>query len=276
MIAHTSRAVRLLPLVALVATGGCFATRNDVRVVQSDIASFRTEMLKANTEQRDALAQAMRTLAIASDSVRAMSNRLTFVQGNVAGGLRDVNEQLIQVQELLKQSGSRLDALRREQEIRNSQAAMVPATPPVAGVPMTAADSAARAAQTTTPSSGPYVLYDDGVKQLARGSWSTAREIFQELLDKYPTSDRAPGAQLGLGRTYDGEKQTNAALAAYAVVMQKYPDSPEAPTSLWKRANIMIDLNRPAEAKPLLNQIVTKYTTSNEYLLAVDKLKTMK
>lgn len=277
MIAHTSRAVRLLPLAALFAAGGCFATRNDVRVVQSDLASFRTELLKANADQREALAAALRTLAVASDSVKVMSNRLTSVQGDVRGGLRDVNEQLIQVQELLKQSASRLEVLRKEQEIRANQAAQVPTVPP-AGYPMTAADSAARASAGApgAPTTGPIELYNSGRSQLARGSWSTAREIFQDLLTNFPTSDKAPDAQLGIGQTYEGEKQNTAALAAYGVVVQKYPESSAAPTSLWKRANILIDLNRPAEAKPLLQQIVTRYKTSDVYLQADEKLKTMK
>ncbi|MEO7359719.1 MAG: tetratricopeptide repeat protein [Gemmatimonadaceae bacterium] len=275
MIAHASRAVRLLPLAALFAAGGCFATRNDVRVVQTDLASFRTELLKANADQREALAAALRTLAVASDSVRVMSNRLTSVQGDVRGGLRDVNEQLIQVQELLKQSAGRMDQLRREQEIRANQAAMIPMAPPT-GMPMTAADSAAALMAPVSPDMGPLQLYTNGRGQLARGSWSTAREIFQELLTNFPTSDRAPGAQIGIGETYAGEKQVNAALPAYAVVFQKYPDAPEAPTSLWKRALILIDLNRPAEAKPLLQQIISRYKNSDVYLQADEKLKTMR
>ncbi|MEO7996547.1 MAG: tetratricopeptide repeat protein [Gemmatimonadaceae bacterium] len=269
MIAHTSRGVRLLPLAALFAAGGCFATRNDVRVVQSDLASFRTELLKANADQRDALANALRTLQVASDSVRVMSNRLTSVQGDIRGGLRDVNEQLIQVQELLKQSATRLQDLRKEQEIRANQAAMIPAAP-VAGMP----DSTQR--MPVSPVVGELELYANGNAQLTRGSWSTAREIFQELLTNYPLSYRAPAAQLGIGKTYEGEKQTPAALAAYGVVVQKYPDSPEAPTSLWKRANILIDLNRATEAKLLLQQITTRYTNSDVFLQAQDKLKTMK
>lgn len=271
MIAHTSRAVRLLPLAALFAASGCFATRNDVRVVQSDLASFRTELLKANADQREALASALRTLAIASDSVKVMSNRLTSVQGDVRGGLRDVNEQLIQVQELLKQSAGRLEQLRKEQEVRANQAAMVTIPPVAGGLP----DTVQRATP-SSPVTGPLELYQNGRNQLARGSWSTAREIFQELLTTYPASERAPGAQLGIGQTYEGEKQVNAALPAYAVVMQKYPDSPEAPVSLWKRALILIDLNRAAEAKPLLKTIIDRYKTSDVYLQADEKYKTMK
>ena len=268
MIAQTSRAVRLLPLAALFAAGGCFATRNDVRVVQSDLASFRTEQLKANADQREALAVAMRTLAVASDSVRVMSNRLTSVQGAMLGGLRDVNEQLIQVQVLLKQSASLIDRLRGEQEIRSTQAAAVPA---ILSAGMS--DTSTRAAAPQTSASE---LLTNGRNQLTKGSWSTAREIFQELLTNYPTSDRAPDAQLYLAQAYDGAKNIAAALPAYAAVYQKYPDSPMAPRALWKRALIFESQGKIVEAKRELAIIVGRYKLSDEYSLADEKLKTMK
>lgn len=275
MIAHTSRALRLLPLAALFAAGGCFATRNDVRVVQSDLASFRTELLKANADQREALASAMRTLAVASDSVKVMSNRLTSVQGAMLGGLRDVNEQLIQVQELLKQSAGRLEQLRRDQEIRANQAAMAQTLPPT-GMPMTAADSAAARGAATTPQQGPAEMYSSGRSQLLRGSYSTAREIFQDFLAAYPTDPNAAAAQLSIGQAYEGEKNLAAAIPAYAAVVAKYPDSPQAAPSLWKRALILNGQGRGADAKALLQQIVARYKTSDEFALATDMLKTMK
>lgn len=270
MIAYTPRAVRLLPLAALFAVGGCFATRNDVRVVQSDLASFRTEQLKANADQREALAVAMRTLAVASDSVRVMSNRLTSVQGAMLGGLRDVNEQLIQVQELLKQSAGRLEQLRKDQEIRANQAATVPTVAP-GGVP-----DMGTAAMPAAPVTGPVEMLALGRAQQAKGSWSTAREIYQDILTGHPTFDRAYDAQLYLAQTYDGEKNFAAALPAYAVVMQKYPDSPAAPTSLWKRANILRAQGKIADAKLLLVTITGRYRNSTEFALAEDAIKNWK
>ena len=274
MSAHTARAVRLLPLAALVAAGGCFATRNDVRVVQADLASFRTEQLKANADERVALANAVRTVGIAADSVRVMSNRLTSVQGDIRGGLRDVNSQLLEVQELLKQSAGRLEQLRKDQEIRANQAASVPVMP--TGVPMTSADSIAMATAASTTQTGPRELLSNGRMQQSRGSWSTAREIYQDLLLNYPTSEQAPAAQLYIGQTYEGAKNMAAALPAYAVVVQKYPDSPQAPSSLYKRANILKDQGKTAEAKALLNTIITRYKGSLEFALAEDMLKNMK
>ena len=69
------RVWRLFPLVALAATGGCFATRGDVRIVQADIATLRTELGKAQQEQKDALLQTQRMIQLASDSLARVSAR---------------------------------------------------------------------------------------------------------------------------------------------------------------------------------------------------------
>lgn len=270
------RGARLLPLGAFVALGGCFATRNDVRLVQSDLASMRTELLKANAEQAASLQAAMRTLAVASDSVRVMSNRLTTVQGDVRGGLRAVNDQLIQVQELLRQSASAIAKVRADNEERfNRPLVAPPAAAGAPGMPGAPVDTAMGAAMPQTQS-GPNVLYRDGVANLNRGSTSTARNTFQELLNNYPNSELAPQAQLGIGQSFYNEKNFAAAIPAFAAVVAKYPDSPQAPTALYKNANIYHSQGRDPEAKTLLQQIITKYRGSDEFDFATEMLKTLK
>jgi len=266
-----SRGIRLLPLAALVAAGGCFATRNDVRVVQSDLANVRTEMLKAAAEQKEALAQALRIVTVASDSVKIMSNRLTSVQGDVRGGLRDVNEQLIQVQQLLKQNEQVIARWRREldQEKANSGAAV---PPPMSGVPMTPADSAAAANPPVTPGQ----LYLQASSNRVRGSWSTARIAYQEFLDKFPNHVDAPNAQLGIAQTFEGERNDAGAMTAYGAVISKFPDSPASANARYKLAGIYVRQNKNAQAIPLLQEIVDKFKTSNEYELAVSQLKAIK
>lgn len=265
-----SRGLRLVPLAALVAAGGCFATRNDVRVVQADLANVRTEMLRAAADNKESLAQAMRTLALANDSVRAMSNRMTGLSGDVRAGLRTVNEQLILVQQLLKQNEAVIQQFRQQAD----RPAYVPPVTPV-NPPLTAADSAAvNAPPVPTASAGQ--LYSTARNQYARGSYSTARMGFQQLVDQFPTSPDAPLAQLGIAQTWESEKNIPSAIAAYGAVIAKYPDAPASATARYKLAGIFIQQNKPGEAIPLLQQIVDRFKTSNEYDLAKSQLETLK
>ncbi len=273
-----SRVWRLAPLVALAATGGCFATRGDVRIVQSDIASLRSDILKNQVEQRDALTQTMRMLQVASDSLAKVSARTVGIQGDVRGEMRAIREQMLQVQTLLGQSQATIARLRSEIEARSSAPLVVPpastvqppAGPPGKTVPPVIDSTAA----TRVP--GPNQLYTDGRDQLTRGSSATARIYFQELLTNYPTSDYAPDAQFWIAESFAKEKNLSAADAAYAAVVSAHPTSPKAPTALYKRAQLVLQQGNTPQARQLLEQVIARYPRSDEAELAAEQLKTLR
>ena len=75
------RVWRLVPLVALGAASGCFATRGDVRLVQSDIATLRSDVTRGQREQQEALARTYQLLQVASDSLARLAGRTVSLQG---------------------------------------------------------------------------------------------------------------------------------------------------------------------------------------------------
>lgn len=280
-VVRAGRAWRLIPVVALVATAGCFATRNDVRIVQNDVAALRSEMLKSDVAQRDAMVQAMRIVAAISDSLTRISARTVGIQGDVRGEFRVVKEQLLQLQQLLGQSQATVNRLRADMEARNTAPVVPPSTPPdvSAGVtpPVAAATTGAVAAIPDT-TRGPTAaqLYQNGRDQLLRGSTSTARTYFQELLTRFPDSDLAPEAQNSIAQSLEREKNANGADAAYAAVVTKYPDSRVAPNALYKRAQIALQKGNTADAKKLLQEVISRYPKSNEADIAADQLKQLR
>ncbi len=272
-----SRLRRLVPLVVLVATGGCFATRGDVRIVQSDIASLRVEILKNQLEQRDALTQTMRMLQGASDSLSKVSARTVSIQGDIRGEMRAIREQMLQVQTLLGQSQATIARLRSEIESRSAAPVAAPPTGTVPlGAPPTSGRTPPSADSAVTRAPGPNQLYTDGRDQLTRGSSGTARMYFQELLTNYPTSDYAPDAQFWIAESYAKEKNLAAADAAYAAVASVHPTSEKAPTALYKRAQLAVQQSNIPQARQLLEQVIARYPRSIEAELAADQLKTLR
>lgn len=295
LMAPAARLRFLFPLAVLVTAGGCFATRNDVRVVQTDVQSLRTELLRNDAELREALAQATRTLAIANDSLRALGMRAVSTQGDVRGGTRSISEQLLQIQSLLGQSQTTINRLRAEMEQRNTMQQMVPPVsvppsgvtppaggttvppvPPTGGVRDSATASDSTAAANLEPALGPSQLYTQGVDNLRRNSYTTARTLFQELLSNYPTSDHAPNAQYYIGESYEREKNLQAADAAYSAVVTVYPNADRAPTALFKRAKIAQQLGNLADARRLADDVVTRYPRSDEAVLVPDFLRNLR
>jgi tol-pal system protein YbgF len=279
------RVWRLIPLVALLATGGCFATRGDMRVLQGDIAAMRAEVLKGQQEQKDALAQTQRLLAVASDSVAKISARTVGIQGDVRGEMRGVREQLLQVQTLLGQSQATIARLRAEMEARN---AMIPVAPaptiepaPAAGRggnprPVTPTPAPSGADTSTGVLAGPNQLYTTGRDQLLRGATATARMTFQELITNYPQSDYAADAQFWIAESLAKENNAPAADAAYAAVVSAYPTSAKAPTALYKRAQLVLKMGNTAQARQLFEQVVSRFPRSDEAELATETLKTLR
>ena len=163
----TRLARRLAPLVALT-TGACFATREDVRVLQSDLLEVRAQSAQSDSALRERLGQVVATLGTVNDSVRVLGTRLTRMQGDLRGDVYALGQQLIQIQELTGQSQQRLQQLRASLEQRSQEAA--------------AADSLA-GGDTTAGTQGaaprPNQLIQLSPDHLPPGSAGTARTGFE-------------------------------------------------------------------------------------------------
>lgn len=270
--------VRRIAPVALMATGACFATQSDVRVLQTDVQTLRNEQARKDSAMLRALEELMVSLRHQNDSLRALSDRLTRTHGDVRGDLFQINQQLLQVQELTGQSQRRLQELRSSLEARQQEA---PPAVPAPVTPSAAARDSAPAAAPAQPSGppagspGPNQLFQSSLDQLRRGSPGSARRGFEELLRLYPTSDLAGEAQFYLGESFAAEGNAGAADTAYATVVTKYAQSPRAPTALYKRALLLQQRGNIALARTALNDLVRRYPRSDEAQLARDRLRTM-
>lgn len=277
------RVVRFLPLVALAATGGCFATRGDVRILQGDIAAMRTDVLKNQVEQREALNQVARNLQVASDSLARVSARTVGIQGDVRGETRAIRDQLIQIQSLLGQSQATIARLRSElEQVRNSTPAPGTVPPPGATPPLTSptgTPGSKPATDTTTPvvaQPGPSQLYQRGLDHINRGSYATGRAVLQELLTNYPTSDQAPDAQYYLAESLFKEKNWAAADPAYAAVISSYPSHARVKAALYKRGQVAVQLGNIPQARQYFEQVIARFPRSDEAELAAETLKTLR
>lgn len=271
--------LRRLAPVALVATGACFATSNDVKLLQVQIDSLRTANVRSDSVRSAQLGQVVATLGLVRDSLGTVSGRVVKMQGDMRGDLHDVNEQLLQIQQLTGQSQNRLQELRASIEQRNQDvgegAAPPPTTTGARGATTPPGTSPAPGAPGSTEP-GPNQLYQLGMQQLQRGSPSTAVQAFQKLLSDYPTADISPEAQFYLGEAYRAQGNAAAADSAYAMVIQKFPKSPHAPTALYKRALYLEQQGNATAARALLNQLISTYPQSDEAALARDHLRELK
>jgi tol-pal system protein YbgF len=260
-----TRAVVLasISVVLTASATGCLASQGDIRVLQDELRALRSSIAQTDTARRAQADTALSLITRANDSLRLLSTRFTAFQANVSGSIYDMNRQLLQIQELSGQSQRRLQELRASMESNHDAMAATPTSP---------------APDSTKPASGPgpAQLFQVAFDQMQRGSYGVARSGFQELLDKYPTFEEAPLAQLYIGQSFAEEKNVASSDSVYQLVVAKYPKSKAAPTALYKYALSLIAQKKTVPAKAALNRIVKDYPNSDEASLARDLLRTTK
>jgi len=275
--------MRLLAPVALaLASTACFATRNDVRILQGDIFALRAQQAQADSARARQLAEISgtlnTTLGVVQDSVRQLGDRLTSFQGATRQELYSIGQQLLQLGELMGQSQAALRSFRAEIEDRNQQVLnqMIRATQPTdltAPPPPGALGDTAQPPTIVAPGEGPNVLYEIGSDQLMQRSYSAARDAFMQILMRYPDSDRAPDAALRIAEAFGAEGRVIESDSVFREVFQKWPTAEAAPPAMYKLALSLDRQGRRAEARAMMQRVVTNYPRSDSYTLASDWLK---
>jgi tol-pal system protein YbgF len=295
------RRALLLPVAVLglpLVTGGCFATRQDVVTLQTDLQTVRAQQAHADSARQTQIALLSASLTRVADSVSALSARVVKWQGDVRGDLFNVQQGIIQIQELTGQSQRRLQELRAGLEARAP--GVVPPPSPMAGdttrtptvmaggagagatsniissTPSRALPGGSPSAGTPMPGTpGPNELFQLALDQLRRGSTGAARAGFSDLLRQYPTADVAADAQFYLAETYANEGNMAAADSGYQAVVTKYPTSARASTALYKHGVVLQAAGNVQAAKAAFQEVIAKYPRSDESVLAKDRLRTL-
>ncbi|HEY0242497.1 MAG TPA: tol-pal system protein YbgF [Gemmatimonadaceae bacterium] len=280
MMRSAVRWARAVPVsLIVVAASGCFASTAQLDEVRDDVSTTRAEAAVSDSVRATQLVQILSTLRDVSDSISALSQRLTRLRAETQADVRGMRQQVSEILEVTGQSESRLRELRREIDARIRATAPAPA-PPSPPATVQSGDSV-----TVAPASPPAApvedaptaeeLYRIGRDQLTRGGNSAARSALSDLLKRYPDSELAADAQFLIAESFAADRSVARADTAYAAVVSRYPDSPRAPTALYKRGVMAQTARRTTTAKRLYNELIQKYPSSDEAELARERLRVL-
>jgi tol-pal system protein YbgF len=241
-------------VAALGLVAGC-ALKGDVRKVELQVQSLRAELAKSDSvraAERDSILAAVR---LAQQALTAQQAYLVQLRGDVRTELTAVQQQLVAVSELTGQSQQRLTEMRTRLEARQQQ----PDPAPAAGVPVGPSGNPA--------GPGPDQMYDLSLQQYRRGSVSTARLGFREFLRVFPTHERAADALFYVGESFEKEAP-DSAVAVYDQVVKAYPNSPRAPSALYKLGLLAEQRGDKTAARTFYARVIAGYARSPEADLA--------
>jgi len=240
-----------------------FATKQDFEKLQQDIVVSRATSNASDSVQRAQLVDVSRSMRTLSDSISALSRRVSAMRTASESDMAAMKEDISQLQDLSGQSEQRMRDVRAAlEEKRQEQAAT--------------ADTSARASGAPASGPGPLQLLQAGRDQLLKGGNVAARSAFSQLISQYPTSEYVPEAMFYSAQAYAAEQNPNAADAQYVALISRFPKSPRVPTAMYKRALHLQSQKKTAEAKKIFQDIIKRFPRSDEAALADERLQTIK
>lgn len=260
MIARTTAAGLLAVLVA-----GC-ATKGAVRRVETELLVVRTIMVRQDSARAAELGRVIALQQRTLDSLSSTRDAIRQMRSDLGGELVAVQQSLVQIQELTGQSQRRLNELRRQLDDRTEQFIPVDSGP----TPILRPDTGAVVPQTPTPDQ----LFQASLRELQRGSRTTARAGFQEYLRTYPTHAQVHAGLYWVGETF-GRENPDSARTYYEQVVARFASSPHAPTSLYKIGLLSEQSGDRGAARAAYQRVIDRYPRTDEAELARQRLATL-
>lgn len=151
-------------------------------------------------------------------------------------------------------------------------AAPSPVAPPTNPAPSTPAASAPSVRQPPAPAPSAQALYDAAMAAYRARRHAEAREMWQRLLQRYPSSALVPNARYWIGETWYAQGRLLQAIWAWETVLHFHPRHPKAADALFKIALARQRLGEMDLARRLWRQVVAQYPGTNAAWLAQQHL----
>jgi tol-pal system protein YbgF len=146
------------------------------------------------------------------------------------------------------------------------------ATAEPTGTPGAAAGAAAGA---TTGSESPEELYRAAYEDYMRGNYQLAADGFAEYRRRWPSTELSDNALYWIGECLDAQDETEEALAIFNQVLEEYPASDKAPAAQLKKGLLYLKLGDKGQGVLNLQYVVYEHPGTREADLARERLRSL-
>jgi tol-pal system protein YbgF len=242
------------------------ALKSDLNNRQEDEQSLRLQIATLR-QQLAGMNEEVRVLTGRIEELQHLINRQTQEDKQLTGSEQD------RVDQLANATRSNDERILRIEQYLNFEKSGPATAPESSSAKIVPADQVKKA-----PSKEPSEeeLYRQAKQAFDQGDSDTARKQFNELIERYPKSQRADNAQFWIGEIYYREKWYEKAILEYQKVIENYPKGNKVPASLLKQGFAFLNLGDKANSRIILQELVRKYPQTNEAKIATDKLKELK
>ncbi len=127
-----------------------------------------------------------------------------------------------------------------------------------------------------TPTDDEQAAYDRAFRALRETRYADAAEAFSSFLDQYPDSAYAPNAKYWLAETYYVTRDFETALRLFNQLLERYPGSNKEGDALLKIGFSHFELRQWSEARAALEQVRAQHPNTTLARLAEGRLRDMR
>jgi tol-pal system protein YbgF len=269
------RILRLLVVTAAaLAAAGCVSTEDfeaaqrQISELQEELAnikrtaSSKEEVQNVNVRIAEQTEMLLKSNATLVTTVAAMDDRIQNTQGAVE-----------QATHRLDQISTQISQTRRDVEDLKNTVATLQTAPPAATDAATPATGEMTVPAPATPSIDPTQTYQAAYRDYQRGNFDLAIDGFRDFLEAAPSSDMADNASYWIAESLFSQKKYREAIQQFDAVVNKYPKSDKVPGALLKKGYAYINVGERAQGVVQLQYVLHEHPRSQEASLARQKLK---
>jgi len=189
-------------------------------------------------------------IAVISAKVDQMSNDF--------GGMKDALNDLV----------SRIGKLDQKLVELNNTIRTIQAPPP-------APSPTGPTASTTSPPIPPDTLFENGLRDRSGGHPEMALKDFNDYVQLYGDTDKAPIAQFWIGQIFFEQRDFPNAIKAFDLVLEHWTSNPKTPEAMLKKGQALVLMDKRTDGAAEFRQILTKYPRSDMAPKACYELKAL-
>lgn len=262
---------------ALLLSSGCFFPADRGRLLESRVERLVGDSADLQRELQETRAKLQATLPRIDEKIAEVSRALESLDRASRRSGADIGVQLQKhLEDMARLRGQMEESLHRIGQLESSLQKLTEDTDrrmvELQGEQAKAlAEAKKRAEELKRPADKKELLAMAEAKR-AQKDLALARQLYAELLKKWPKDELAASAHFGLGETFLVEDRCREALYEYGKVVQEFPKAEVAPAALLRSADCFGKLGRPGDSRLALEELVKSYPKAEAAKAAKAKL----
>lgn len=266
------RTSTLIALLIALTTGvtPAFGVSREIIQLQTQVQALQDQMTHMQQSFDERMGVMKSLMDQNTDSMNKVAAAITTLQGSLEKVQGDNGSKVDQLSGQIQALNDSLDELKaRLAKVTKQLEDMQAAQQSLAATQATQTAQQQALAQAPPPD----VLYNNGLRDYNAGKNDLAQQEFSDYIKFYPSTDLAGNSYFYLAELYYKQGNFQEAVKNYEQVLQNFPTGNKAASADLKKGFALIELGQNEAGVAELRHVIQRYPRTNEALQARDRLR---